>query len=345
MKKLLLSILMLASPAFADIAVTQGAGKTVATTTDQSREFQQIVISTMMVNNGSGIPTPLGYITGASSMPVSLLGGSLTGALPTGTNSIGTVIIGTGAVTVAQGPGGQNGWKIDLSTGILVSNMFAGTTIYVVNPSTVTQGPGGQNGWKIDFSTGVQVNTGSRFLSVDFSTGIQVQGAAASGAADAGNPLQNGLRASSTTIPTAVSDGQNIYQAGTNIGQALVTGIPYGLTLSTYTIAITTSQVGNGATGESVLISSGGASKYTYLCGCTVVNSSTTNTAIILESPQGSPANRYPLAAQANYVQSGVWPGCENPFFRSAPNSNIDIFQLAANPMSIFLQCQYYVGP
>lgn len=100
MKKLLLAILVCSVPAWADIAVTPGSGKTVATTTDQSREFQQVVVTTMSINNVNGVPTTVGYATGNSSVPV---------------NVINTVTVNTHAVTqsgVFQVEPGTNTFKV-----------------------------------------------------------------------------------------------------------------------------------------------------------------------------------------------------------------------------------------
>ena len=62
---------------YADIAVTPGTGKTVATTSDGGREFQNVTIATMSVNNSAGIPTNVGYASGNTSIPISITSGSI----------------------------------------------------------------------------------------------------------------------------------------------------------------------------------------------------------------------------------------------------------------------------
>ena len=184
----------------------------------------------------------------------------------------------------------------------------------------------------------------SSFQPVTGST-INIQGSAASGATTIGNPVQIGVKVTSTTIPTAVIDGQEIYQAGTNIGQQLVTGIPWGLISSTYSATMSSSTY-VGASLGSVLVSSAGASTYAYLCGCIFTNTTATNGAVIITSPPDSTTNRLTIGIPANYIPTGIWGGCTNPFFRSGSNSTIGIVQnIATSNQAVFMSCIYYKGP
>jgi len=163
------------------------------------------------------------------------------------------------------------------------------------------------------------------------------------------------LKVTSTTIPTVTNDGNPVAHAGTNIGQALVTGIPYGVILSTYTLGISSSQTGAGAGdtgsgshGEVVLVSSGGTTNgFTYLCGCVFIStgSATANGGIFLQSPAGSTTNVMPFPLTATTTPT-IWPGCMNPFYRSQWNSNIYIYQnVFVGNEAVYGRCQYYQGP
>jgi hypothetical protein len=177
---------------------------------------------------------------------------------------------------------------------------------------------------------------------------VTAVGAAALGGTASGNPLQSGLEVTSTTIPTAQIDGKMIYAAGTNIGQALVTGVPWGIIKTTYSVIISSTQAPSIANfGEAVLVSSAGANTYTYLCGCVFTNTTATAGSVFIESPAGAVADRIPIGLPASNVPSGLFPGCTNPFFRSAANSTTYIYQTvsASAAQLINMYCTYYQGP
>lgn len=162
------------------------------------------------------------------------------------------------------------------------------------------------------------------------------------------------LRVSSTTIPTVVNDGAAVPPIGTNIGQLAVTGVPYGVILSTYMVGISSAQTGAGdgsvpgLKGETVLISSGGTTNgYTYLCGCVFVSTGATTSVggIFLQSPAASNKGIFPFPLSAT-ISPTIWPGCTNPFFRSEWNSNIYIYQTVfTGNEQVTGRCQYYQGP
>ena len=136
-----------------------------------------------------------------------------------------------------------------------------------------------------------------------------------------------------------------IPQAGTNIGQGLVTGVPFGLVQSTYAIGI--ASITTPTSAEGVLVSSAGAATYTYLCGCVFTNTTATNGTVFIQSPGGSTTNLIAIGVPANDVPAGLWPGCENPFFRSPPNSSIYLYQNVSTTanQAIYARCNYYQGP
>lgn len=181
-----------------DIAVTPGSGKTVATTTDQSREFQQVVVSTIMVTNSAGVPLPLGYAAGGSSMPVSVLNFPASQAV-TGTffqttqpayitNVTSSPIQIQTNAGVLTGVGYQaNGASVPVSVlNFPASQAVTGTFFQASQPTTVStggvtaaQGPAGSSYWGIDLSTGVRANqglAGTNDWRVTFATGNVTQG-------------------------------------------------------------------------------------------------------------------------------------------------------------------------
>lgn len=247
---------------------------------------------------------------------------------------------GTYPVAVLNTAFGVTGPVTVVSTGIPLGTVTATAVAYTTAAFTAAFPPVGA---AIAFTGPTGLTQAGR---VDVSSNVLVAGTAASGAAASGNPVEIGVRVTSSTIPTAASDGQTIYQAATNIGQQLVTGVPFGITLSTYTTNIASATVGTGTTGEMVLISSGGAATYAYLCGCVFTNTTATNGAVVIESPKGNVSNRITIGIPANYVPSGIWPGCTNPLFRSLPNADIAIYQtIASTSQSVYGQCRYYLGP
>lgn len=176
LKKMLfaLGLLCLKVPLWADIAVTQGAGKTVATTTDNSREFQQIVVSTNEILNDVGIPTPIGFKQSISSyVPVAVQGtpsvtlsgnsnvnvtnpstatvyqsgvwgatvtfnGTQNVQLQSGTNAVGTVLVsstGVNASTINVVNASGNNLNVNIAAGSIGNTSFSISTGGV----TVTQ--------------------------------------------------------------------------------------------------------------------------------------------------------------------------------------------------------------
>lgn len=285
----------------------------------------------IQVNASGGTATAVGYATGGSSVPVSIVGG--------------TVIITTTSVsasTVAVVNAGGVALKVDgsavtqpVSGSVNVNNLAAGSTVYLVNPTTTT------------ITGGVNINNlaaGSTVYVVNVTT---VAGSAAVGSAIAGNPIPFALQVTSATLPTVRASGTAIYGAGSTWGQTFVAGVPEDVKFSTYSTTISSATTGTvGGSGEQVLVSSPPANFYTYLCGCVFTNTTATNGAVHIESPTGTATSRMSIGVPANYVPTGVWPGCTNPFYRSAVASNIYIYQsVASSTQAIYMRCSYYTGP
>lgn len=161
--------------------------------------------------------------------------------------------------------------------------------------------------------------------------------------------MQLGLNVSSTSVPTPTyTDGKIMIWTGTPLGQALVTGVPFGITISSYGTGVTTMTAVSATGSEGVLFSTPTAigSTFTYICGCEFANTVSTGT-VIIESPTNTIASRFPIGLQASPTPQGFWPGCTNPFYRSAPFSNIYIYVkgTSAVPLIADFRCLAYQGP
>ena len=236
--------------------------------------------------------------------------------------------------------------SVELTTGVPQGK--AGTSFWGVDFSTGVQVAGGHSKFLgVDHSTGVQVNTGTKYLSVETTTGVYVVGGVAEGSAATGNPLRTGVEVSSSSIPAGTANGNMQTVMGDTYGRIAVTGMPYGVISSTYGTAVSSAIYG--ATGANpVLVSSAGANLYTYLCGCVFTNTTATAGKITIASPVNAvtataQASVLSLGIPASNVPSGIWPGCSEPFFRSALNSSISFIQnIAASVQAVNTYCQYF---
>lgn len=234
-----------------------------------------------------------------------------------------------------------------LSLGTYASAAFLPSTSTIVN-----QGYPGTVDWPMRLSTttvpSATINTG---------TGVYTVGGAANGATITGNPLAPGVDVASSSIPSGVANGKIAYQMGDSFGRVAVTGMPYGVIFSTYMVQISSSLYGIQNQKDAVLVSSAGANLYTYLCGCVFTNTTATNGKVILASPVNAVSNSTSYAVgtaeshymtigiPANYVPTGIWPGCSQPFFRSALNTSISIIQtVATSVQNVDVYCNYFVG-
>lgn len=235
--------------------------------------------------------------------------------------------------TVTQGTAGTSAWKFDLSTGVQVN-----------------QGTPGTVGWKTDFSTGVQVNTGTKYLSVETSTGLPVVGMVAENVTVAGNPIPVGVRVSSNAFNgLSTSNGKVVFLSADPAGRLLVTGVPWGMIQSSYSAIISSAIYGtSGPTG--VLISSTGANTSAYICGCTFTNSAATGAMLRLASPvsattTSSTQMRMEIGSGVNFVPVVIPHNCEQPFFRSAPNTSVSLITTGTAVMTGSVYCTWYVAP
>lgn len=131
-----------------------------------------------------------------------------------------------------------------------------------------------------------------------------------------------------TLSPAAT--GLTILSADEN-QRLLVTGIPRGqIRQATATLTATT---------ETVLISSGASGVFNDLCGCVIVNTSTTTTRIDFrgQGNGGTINNAFQVPAQDT---RGFWPGCQNPFVQLLPASNWTV-QLSTTTTDFRVSCQY----
>lgn len=154
--------------------------------------------------------------------------------------------------------------------------------------------------------------------------------------------VMNGV-VSSTTLTTSgpgLSQGATAQITITNIGQALTTGIPYALTSSTFN-----TNISSPTTIENILISSAPAGQYSYLCGCSLANSSTGNVLFTIYKSSSVPATNesHSFQVPAN-SQAGQWAGCTDPFFRSALAGQITE-RTSVVVSSLTVRCLYYQAP
>ena len=169
----------------------------------------------------------------------------------------------------------------------------------------------------------------------------------------------NGLVVSSTSWNTPYStDGHIAGQTGDVMGRTFVSGCPFGVLVSSYSIGIatmTSRTTNSGAAGtgiEGVLISSGTApNPYFNLVGCVFANTSSTAT-VIIESPTSTIASRLPIGlAGIGTPPQGLPYNCVTPWFRSAPFSETYMYVKGTasagiqQPITVDMRCVGYYSP
>ncbi len=250
--------------------VTQGPAGTVGWFVDLSTGAQ----ANLAVQASGGAKTNVGYQTGGSSVPVSVLNTvTITGS------------ISNTAFTANQGTAGTSGWKVDFSTGVQVNGTVAATQSGAW-ATTVTQGPAGTSGWKVDATTG-----------------IYAVGGAAIDAAAVGNPLRAGGDAR-TTLPTAVSDGdaQSIMLDKFGRVSAFLDCPRDLIGKSSQTITTNTTEL--------VLISSGASGVFNDIVSVIAVNTSATAARLDFSSGGGPSSQALDFAI---YVPAGETRGFMTP--------------------------------
>lgn len=296
----------------------------------------------IQVNASGGTATAVGYATGGSSVPVSVLN-----TVPV----TGTFFQASQPVTVTQ------------PTVFGATTTYNGTQIVGIVQPTVLGATVTFNGTQnVQLQTGANVigavtqgAAGTSFWGVDRTTGDYVVGGAAENAATTGNPLLDGVKVTSSTIPTGAANANSKALMGDAYGRVAVTGMPFDVIFSTYMIHISSAIYGVTNQNDAVLVSSPGSGLRTYLCGCEFGNTTATNGKVTLASPVNATTNSSSYAIgtaeshimtipiPANYFPSGLWRGCSEPFFRSALNSSISIIQnVAASKQAIDVNCMYF---
>lgn len=157
----------------------------------------------------------------------------------------------------------------------------------------------------------------------------------------------NGLVVSSGAVPFPYGDGKIQNQLGDNMGRTLVSGCPFGITVSSYATGISTITLHNGVALEGVLFSSGtGTNPYFYLAGCEFHNMVSSGT-VIIESPANTLTSRRPIAVTAApSPPEGIAINCQNPTWRSAPFTDTWIYIKATTVSDQGdMYCVGYYGP
>lgn len=146
---------------------------------------------------------------------------------------------------------------------------------------------------------------------------------------------------SSMTLTTGLTQGTTTPAYFTSIGQELMTGVPYQITSSTFSLNVSSQN-----TNEFIIVSSAAQPNYNYLCGCVFNNSSATNSFVTLYQSSSTVigVDAIQIGTPANDVPTGLWPGCTNPFFRSQKGGQITL-KASAAVTSTSMRCQYYSAP
>ncbi len=295
----------------ADIAVTQGAGKTVATTTDASREFQNVVVSTTQIMVEGGVLAPVGYATTSSSyMPVAVKNSVAINNLVSSMTIIQPTVLGA---TVTFN-GTQN---VQLQTGAnaigSITNAAFGITQPTVLGATITFN-GTQN---------VQLQTGTNAIgNVIISTG--------------GVSSQELILVSSnTTLPAQVNDTLRASLMGDNEGRIVTqAGVPTAVYLTT------APSISN--SGYAVLVASPAATLFTHMCGCVFANTSATGVTANLYPSGVVTTTNNPTLYLPPTDNRGLWPGCDKPFLNTTAGGVQVTVKISAAVSTISGFCQYY---
>lgn len=341
MKKILLCILALSAPAFSDIAVTQGSGKTVATITDgSSREIQQVSANIDSSSNTvKVVPGSLQLLIGT------------TNTLNIKIADVGSVahpIVSTNTLNVKVADIGAVAYPIVSTNTLNTSSAQSGTwnistLTTLTNPVTVVPGAsqllvGSTNTMNVkvsDIGSVAYPIVSTNTLNVSAAQSVAANLKASVLIDGTSNQVNSFNIISTNTLPTPGASATQVEDLSDPFGRTIIQDGVATAMIKVATLTIT------GVT-SSVLVSSAGSSTYTYLCGCVVTNTSATNTYLTFY-PSGAltSSNSLVLGAPANDVPAGIWRGCAAPFFVSAANSSISTVA-NGSVTSLFLTCQYY---
>lgn len=122
-----------------------------------------------------------------------------------------------------------------------------------------------------------------------------------------------------------------IFNSADELGRQLVTGIPRGKVRSS---TITLSSANEGS-----FVPAGATGYYNDLCGCLVVNTSTSTTRVDFRGQGAGGTVDFSFQVPATDTR-GFWPGCQNPFTQPSTATNWTA-QLATAVTDVRISCKY----
>lgn len=143
---------------------------------------------------------------------------------------------------------------------------------------------------------------------------------------------------SNTSLPGARPDASSGTVMGDSYGRlVMIAGVPTAIQQSTAPAAIT-------GTTPIVLVSSPAAGVFVHMCGCTVGNSSATDSFVtfFLRGDVTSAGSKRMMAPKANFP-TGYPLNCATPFLNGRGGEQVAV-QAAASVSSIYVDCTYYTS-
>ena len=358
-------ILLAGGIAFADIGVTPGSGKTVATQTVNGREIQAINVtdganqSTWSITGGAGLVTSTGIpVTLSPTGVAQLVVSSYTVITSTYFLNVNDVMNSSGTYGVS--PFNQFGEaigfvnpvtnalqapRVDVASNVYIT--FGGqgqpttststviTSTYSINTIANFSGqaqPTTSTSTVVTSTSPLNITHGnigqpvtSTFTIVTTTTPLQVVQS---------TPMIIASLVSSTTLPSTL--------ANATTGSMLMTGQRALITADfTWETQLTTSNANAAAISqESILISSAPAGTRTRLCGCTAMNTSATVDLFQVWSGTSALAATFGIIPAPASNAGGYKNDCGHPFFVSNVASEIT-YKAVSAVSTIYLSCQY----
>lgn len=226
-------------------------------------------------------------------------------------NGTQTVNVATGGVTAAQ----IGTWTVNVATG--------GVTAAQIGTWTVNVATGGITAAQIGTWTVQPGNTpNTADWHVTLSTAVT-------------SPRV--LVSSNTTLPATTADAGQVQVMGDNEGRIVTqAGVPTAVIQSTQPAAIS-------GTGYIVLVASPSSTIFTHMCGCTLFNTSATDTYVTFyPSGNSTTSNFFRVGAPKANFTNGIWPGCDKPFMNTTSGGVQVTVTAAASVSNLYIQCQYY---
>lgn len=258
-----------------------------------------VVSTNTVVSGGVNIVQPGSEVLATS--------GTITGALPTGTNNIGTV---TGSTMTINNPSGVS-LNVNITGGAAITSNFTSNTTAAWNISPF---PG--QGQVI---AGIGPSGLPQAFRVDIDSNIY--------------EIQQVLVSSVTTFPNPQPNGSSTTAMGDPYGRAVtVAGAPTSVWL-------TTAPSTSGA-GFMVLVASPTGTLFTHVCGCMFTNTSATAVQATIY-PSGGVVNPNVVLQLVAGDTRGIWPGCDKPFLNTTAGGVEISAKISAAVSSISGYCQY----